>query len=249
MPPTKITNSVTNTQLNLMKKFALIFLFGTSFLACKEDDTGPLTLENPQLELKYDSEHQFVVKQGKKTVSAADFTWTSSDIKVGTVGSDGKFVGKRIGETTVTGTSSDGQSKVSSQVTISPYSNLAKLPVLEFGASRATIESKETREFLSVLTSLDLGKQYFYKPESGNTKLRSLFYSYDNDKLDIAAWILVAKKDYDEAITYFSERYTFVGETKTNKDLVYSDFEKLDIILANEGSAGRGYVAYFVKHK
>ncbi len=227
----------------------LFSIFSATFLACKEDDTGPLTLERTQLDLKYDQEHQFVVKQGKNTVSSSDFTWKSSDEVVGVVGPDGKFSGRRIGQTTVTGTSSDGQSTVTSEVTILPYSNLAKLPVLDFGASRATIESRETREFLSTLTTLDLGKQYFYKPESGNTKLRSLFYSYDNDKLDIAAWILVAKKDYDEAITFFSERYTFVGETKTNKDLVYSDFDKVDIILANEGSAGRGYVAYFVKHR
>ncbi len=125
-----------------MKKLVLIFAFSSIVWGCKKDDPTPVTISDTQVALKYDQEHQFTLMRGTETVPPSEFSWKSSDEKVGTIDASGKFKGKRIGETTISGTSSGGES-VSSQVTISPYSTLTKEPVLEFGTNRDNIEKRK----------------------------------------------------------------------------------------------------------
>lgn len=218
-----------------MKKLVLIFAFSSIVWACKKDDPTPVTIGNAQVELKYDQEHQFTLMRGSDTVSPAEFSWKSSDEKVGTIDASGNFKGKRIGETTVTGTAADGQS-VSSQVTISPYSTLTKEPVLEFGTNRDNIEKKETRKLTLRYGDGDgITKTLTFAGE--NAKVRSLVYVFKNDQLTSVRFHLETNSEVaKESAVFYSERYSFV---KQEGDIyVLSDLEKTTVGLQVHPSLG-----------
>lgn len=161
-------------------------------------------INNSTVSINYDKEHQFVVKLGTGAVNATTFTWTSSDPTIGTISTSGLFKGKKIG-TTIIKAEGNGTT-LTSQVTISPYSTLFKEPVIDFGASIASIKGKETRKF---------GEQFeqtlYYEGE--NTKVRFVAYNFEANKLISAgAFFQNTTAVVEELAKFYSERYTFLGE-------------------------------------
>lgn len=186
-----------------MKHLFLIVSLLWVFTSCSKKDEAPAVVINqPQLQVHFDEEHQFALTQGNNTLDASQYKWTSSNETVGTVDAAGKFSGNRIGETTITGTSADGKNRVESKVTVIPYvASFVKEPVLDFGNSIATVKSKETRQILTDSTNV-----LEYRGE--NTKLRGVGYIFDKAAL-VGSILFLANTEAvaTEAVTYYAERY------------------------------------------
>ncbi|NBA86509.1 hypothetical protein GVN16_12090 [Emticicia sp. CRIBPO] len=189
-----------------MKKILPAMAFGLIIWACG-DNVTPYEINKPELQLYYNQTHQFEVSQANVRQNAANFSWNSSNPAVGTVDASGLFKGKKIGITTITGSS--GKSKVSAEVTIKPYITLCKEPVLEFGLTSTAIKSKETRTLVE-----EDGDGLHFKGENAN--IRAIIYTMKNGKMDNAAILL--KNDntlIPNATTFLKERYTFVGTAES----------------------------------
>ncbi len=190
-----------------MKKQLLTFLVAVLLIiSCsKKDDKPSTTIDQEKVSLNYDQTHQFKLTAGSTAVDASKVTWTSSDQTVGTINASGLFSAKRIGNTTIKAVANG--STLTSEVSIIPYSELCKEPVLEFGASLATIKSKETRVLIEQ-TSTAL----MYNGE--NSKVENIFYGFNASGLESSVLLLSSSAAVvDESEKFFSERYEFVGET------------------------------------
>lgn len=73
--------------------------------------------------------------------------WSSSNEIVGTIGENGNFSAKRIGETYIT--TKVGRKAFTAKVTVEPYVTDIIEPVLKYGVYSETIRNEETREFIS----------------------------------------------------------------------------------------------------
>lgn len=181
------------------------------FTSCSKKDEAPaVAINQPQLQVHFDEEHQFALTQGNNTLDASQYKWTSSDETVGTVDAAGKFSGNRIGETTITGTSADGKNRVESKVTVIPYvASFVKEPVLDFGNSKATVKSKETR---TLMNENDNSLEY----QAENTKLRGVGYIFQNAALIGSVLFLTQTNEVaQEAARYYAERYyTEMGDNE-----------------------------------
>lgn len=219
-----------------MKKnlLTLLLLFSTILFSCKKD-TPNYSINQSTLSLNFDDQHQFVIKEDGENTDASAFKWTSSDPSVGTINASGLFQGVKIGKTTIKA-EGNGATLVS-EITITPYTTLCKEPYLEFGATAATIKSKETRTLLQELpTSL------LYRPE--NDKVLGLAYGLENGRLETPIFLL-GENDVrlKEAITFFAERYTFQGESEDEMTIFFGD-KKVLIAIGFIDDLGF-YAAYF----
>ncbi|WP_420154233.1 Ig-like domain-containing protein [Siphonobacter sp.] len=192
-----------------MKHLFLIVSLLWVFTSCSKKDEAPAVVINqPQLQVHFDEEHQFALTQGNNTLDASQYKWTSSNETVGTVDATGKFSGNRIGETTITGTSADGKNRVESKVTVIPYVNaFAKEPVMDFGNSKATVKSKETRELVGEETQV-----LAYKGE--NEKVVLVGYYFENAALVQSNLYFANTNKQDDIVNYYAERYEFLGRTQ-----------------------------------
>lgn len=189
-----------------MKKQLLTLLLPVLLIiSCsKKDDKPSTTIDQEKLSLNYDQTHQFKLSEGSTAVDPAKVTWTSSDQAVGTINSSGLFSGKRIGKTTIKAVANG--STLTSEVTIIPYSELCKEPVVEFGTSMASVKTKESR-VLTGQTSTEL----MYKGE--NSKLLNVFYGFDGPRLESSILLLSTSAGVvEESVKFFAERYEYVGE-------------------------------------
>lgn len=170
------------------------------FVSCSKDDPEPATtIDSATVELKYDKEHQYVLMKGTEKVDASTYTWKSSDTLVGKVDKTGKFIARKIGETTVTGTLAG--KNVESKVTVTPYITSFKEPFQEFGATAGVVKTKETRKLLSETATI-------LSYQGDNAKILSVRYLLDTGKMTAAAIIFGGSQAMaDEVVTFYSERY------------------------------------------
>ena len=184
-----------------MKKLILPFLLLVLVSCSKEDPEPAVVIDSPTLELKFDKEHQFVVKKGAETIDASTVTWKSSDELVGTVNASGLFKGRKIGETIITGKSSDGKIDLQSKVTITPYYTTCAEPVTEWGASIATIKSKEKRTLFNETAA---GAAF----TGENAKMRMAIYLLEAGKLVSSGLSFTPTNEVGTELgVFFSERY------------------------------------------
>lgn len=184
-----------------MKKCVLYVLPITFLLfnACskKESPKPTATIDAATISIHYNETHQYSV------TNATGLTWTSSDTTVGSVNSSGLFTAKKVGSTTIKGTS--GVVSVKSIVTVTPYSTMCQEPFFIPGSSMPDIKQKETRVLYgSTNTALLFSGE--------NSKVRNVEYLFDSTGLTSAALLLANRTDVvTEAVTFFKERYVYVG--------------------------------------
>lgn len=191
----------------MRKLYLFLFLAALSVSCSKDKEAEPaIVLSDSDLKLHYDDTHQFALTKGTEAVSATTFKWTSSDTIVGKVDQNGKFTGRRIGQTTIKAASTDGKTTLQSKVTIDPYSTLCVEPVTDFKANQAAVKAKEKRTVLQEDTATIV-----YKPE--NAKLRGVAYGFRKNALIQSALIFTESKAVlDEAALFLAERYEELGE-------------------------------------
>jgi hypothetical protein len=223
-----------------MKQLLLTTLAVAGLIACsKPKDAAPaVAINNANVELNYDSTHQFSLTQGSTAVSPSTYTWTSSDVTVGTIAPTGLFTARRIGETTITGISSDKSSTVQSKVVVKPYSTAWIEPVTTFGSNKTSVKSKEKRTLIREQTD-----GLIYKGESA--KVTNVAYIFESDKLTTAGLQLTSTAEMaQEAAVFLLERYTYLG--KEDDIYVFTDGKTVHVGLAADDSAG--LVAIYVPY-
>jgi len=207
-----------------MKKLSFLLLAAVFFTSCKKDDPEPaLSIDNTELELKFDGTHQFVVKKGNENVTASSLTWTSSDELVGSVDANGKFTARKIGETTIKGTGSNGN--VESKVKIVPYITNIIEPVVKFGATKAQIKADEKRTLLE-----EADDALAYNGTTGSYT-DHVIYTFTDGKMDGAILQLtpnITQQMIQNIATFLLERYP---ETMEDEGEVYSLDDKMNHII------------------
>ncbi|MET7253725.1 Ig-like domain-containing protein [Dyadobacter fermentans] len=212
----------------MMKKLLLTLISTSILFACskgKDKDPEPtISIDAQTIELKYDKDHQFALKKGNEDIFASTFTWVSSNEKVGKVDANGKFTARKIGEATVSGTGANGV-KVESKVTISPYITIFTEPILEFGATMATIKSKEKRKLLKETTD---GLAY---EGAAGTQMRGVIYIFDKGKLQSAGILFDnTTATVQASATFIKERYPD-RMTQDNQVYILNDERTFGIVL------------------
>ncbi|MDQ6477845.1 Ig-like domain-containing protein [Dyadobacter sp. LHD-138] len=165
----------------------------------KSDPEPSVIIDSPTLGLKYDQQHQFALKKGSEDIFASTFAWKSSNEKVGKIDANGRFTARKIGETTITGTSNG--KNVESKVTISPLKTFVTEPILEFGSTIANVKSKEKRKLVQETDDL-----LVYEGE--NSKVKLISYYKQNGKITTALLIFEnITTTVMDVTTYFKERF------------------------------------------
>lgn len=221
-----------------MKRILLTIICGGILFACGETIT-PYEIDKPELSLNYDKTYQFNVTQSNVRKSSEGFEWTSSDESVGTVSSSGYFKAKKIGTTTITGKS--GKSKVSSKVTVKPYSEMYKEPYFGFGSTPSVIKSKDTRKVI-----FENGDGLTL--ESGSSKASAILYLLENGKMfSTGAQIVITSSNITELATFIKERYT--REDYPNSEFIwFTDGKNMRVAIIAKDTFGI-IVYYMTKEK
>jgi hypothetical protein len=215
-----------------MKK-TLFYALSITFLlftACsKKSDKLPTVIDQQTVSMHYDEIHQYSV------TNTSSLTWTSSDTTVGTISSAGLFKAKKIGTTTIKGTS--GNVSAQSAVTVTPYSTMCQEPYFLPGSSIATIKGKESRVIYSSTPTT-----IFFTGE--NSKLRYAGYLFDGTGLTTSILLFANTSDIvTEAAVFFKERYTVLG---TDGTVVYLAGDN-NLLIGISVDATLGFNAIYVK--
>lgn len=176
----------------------MLFVACVAILAgCKAEQKETAKLSPEVVELKATQTHQLTVTEG-----ATASEWSSSDTFVSSVTSSGLVEAKHIGEAVIS--ANVNGSKLSCKVTVSAKYNSFNEPLMDWGASKATIKQKEKRTLEN-----DTEDALYYKEPRTN----GILYLFEKDKLITAGLVLPLKFDAEELVGFLTERYTIVGES------------------------------------
>lgn len=209
--------------------FYAIAILGLSLSSCSKNDMeSPSYKMDKEIAIHYDETHQFIITQGNTELNAKTLNWKSSDESVATVDANGKLSGKKIGMITLTATS--GNIKLTSTVTVVPYSNLCKEPYFQAGANIATTKGRELRPLAGeTATSL------IYAGE--NSKLRNVLYLFTDYKMTSGTLLLATTNEViNESARFYKERYTYLG--MENDTYFYGDGNNLVIGILLDAKLG-----------
>jgi len=188
-----------------MKKQLLTLLaLAVILTSCSKKEPEPeYSLDQTDLELNYDKEHQFTIKLGSKDINESEFTWTSTDETVGYVSTSGLFNAYRIGKTTVKAVGANVT--LTAVITVAPYSTLCAEPFIQYGATKSLIKSKETRTLQE-----ETATALYYRGE--NAKVKNVLYGFPEGPLHSMVLVFTdTEAVVKESIKFFSERYTYLG--------------------------------------
>lgn len=207
-----------------MKKFTFLFILFCMAACIKEDE--PITvITETKIELKYDEQHQFVLKYGTLAIDNSRIRWKSRDEKVGTVDVSGTFKARKIGKTVITAYTDNAMYQA--DVEVVTYDRSIQDPVLDFYATKDAIKAKEKRNLIKETTeSLD----YLYNL---NSLLSSLIYYFKDGKMVqcvIPNRVGIFTK---EITTFLKERYPVMVKNG-DKEIYYPDEQPFTVTLTKK---------------
>ena len=143
------------------------------FISCSKDDDGEteqkVTITPTSITIHHDDTRQLSATNAKN--------WSSDDDFVAEVDGNGVVTGGHIGTTIIT--AQNGTSHASCKVTITPKYNLYDTPILDWGATMSSIQSKETHTHSSSSSNTTM-LSYDY---SKNGSSYALFYFFEGGKI------------------------------------------------------------------
>ena len=215
-----------------MKNLFPFLIAVISLASCSKKDPEPgLIIDSPTIDLNYDKNHQFVLKKGTEDVFASTLKWRSSDEKVGTVDANGLFKGRKIGETTISGTADNG-GIVESKVTIKPYVTIFTEPVTDFGSTIASVKSKEKRKMIG-----ETADGMAFEGSLGS-QTRAVMYLFTNGKLTSSLILFEnSTSTVTTSSTFIKERYPD-RVTDSGKVYILNDARTMAIIMSVDASLG-----------
>ena len=169
--------------------------YGLTACGSNDDDDAGISVTPSNVSMYYEDTKQL------KAEGAT--SWLSNDEFVAKVAQNGLLTGMHVGTTTIV--ASNGKSKGTCEVTITPKYSLFDMPLLNWGASKSSIESAEKHSKMD--TSSDEFVLYDYS--SGSTACL-LMYSFENNRLK-SAMALLNRSMYANAGFYLLERFQPIG--------------------------------------
>ncbi len=186
------------TKKKYFTRSAFIWSFAVVFIlaSCSDGDDEKFSINKNKLTLHYEETEQLTASESAEWISENDF--------VAGVSSDGLVEGGHVGKTNIVATSTAGGSAVC-EVEITPVYSTYIEPFLEFGASKETVKSKETRDlYKEESTSLIF--------EGENSLVRLVLYSFDDSGKLKDAGVVLSLACASEATKFLIERYLPIGE-------------------------------------
>ncbi len=203
-----------------MKKSILsLLIVGLVFASCKkEEPMGSVTLDPATKTVHYDQPYQIKpVFSVDGQASKKTYSWKTSADSIVTVqaalaGGLGDVKPRRIGTATITYASMDGKVVATSEVTVSPRSNI--LDALYYKKQAAVSDIKNnvnSREF----TFDEAASDENFLVYSGGNIIAKLIYEMKSSKLE-ALWIIVSDNtDNRSAVEhYIKERFVDTGRVQ-----------------------------------
>lgn len=215
-----------------MKKLIFISITVLFLLNSCKKELESISLNPSSISMHYDESEQLEVSYSPSDLEVPpEFNWYTDNEKVAEIDQDGIVYGVKVGETIVYAETTDKKFQASCNVKIIPASNLYKEPVIKLGESKAYVKSNETRviedEIIDVI---------YYKGE--NSRVRNVFYMFDNGKLD-ASIVLLANQIpvAEEVLNYLDERYYFQF-TGDGSRYYFTQDEKVAVVVGVDDTLG-----------
>ena len=179
----------------LFCSFATAFIFTSCGSDENENGKEKFSISETKLTLHYEETEQLS--------ATATAQWSSENDFVATVNSNGLVEGGHVGKTNIMATSAEGSAKC--EVEIVPVYSTYKEPYLEFGASKSTVKSKETRE-------LNKEKTTSLTYEGENSFVELVMYSFDESGKLESAGVALTIASASEVTKFLLERYQPISE-------------------------------------
>ncbi len=186
------------TKKKYFTRSAFIWSFAVVFIlaSCSDGDDEKFSINKNKLTLHYEETEQLTASESAEWISENDF--------VAGVSSDGLVEGGHVGKTNIVATSAAGGSAVC-EVEITPVYSTYIEPFLEFGASKETVKSKETRDlYKEKSTSLIF--------EGENSLVDLILYTFDDSGKLKGAAIGLSLISASETMKFLIERYQPIGK-------------------------------------
>jgi hypothetical protein len=206
-----------------MKKLILPLLaIAFVFSGCKKEEPvvlGSVTLTPEKKTIKYGEEYE--IKYEYSDVGEAknkSYSWKSANEDIVTVvptitGGYGKVTAKRIGETTISYTSSDGLVSATAEVIVEPRSNILNGLYYVKGTTENTLKNTISGKFTFDKNASNDKFIVFSDPNSDT--LTDLIYEMNNNALE-ALWVIVKDNTVNrtDVENYITERFANTQKTQ-----------------------------------
>ncbi len=207
-----------------MKKFVLAwaFILPLIFAGCSDDDEKEISfsLSDDYISLRVDEE--YLVSSSKEATWACDNPFVISANTVGYY-PNLRIKAEHVGKATLAVVTREGE-KGECVVEVLPVYTTYREPVLQFGASKATIKSKENRVLIQEKSN-SLGYQ-------GEDKaVQAVLYLFENNKMTSAA-VAVSFSKTEEVTKFLLERYQPIGEEDGMFLFINNEIKKADMGVA-----------------
>ena len=167
-------------------------MFATVFLlvGCSGGDDEKFSISENKLTLHFEETEQLT--------ATATAEWSSENEFVAKVNSNGLVEGNHVGKTNIIATSANGSAKC--EVEVLPVYSTYKEPYLEFGASKSTVKSKETRNLFD-----ETSTALVYEGENSFVEL--VMYSFDDNGGLKGVALGISFASASEVTKFLLERY------------------------------------------
>lgn len=197
-----------------------------TFSGCSDDEEGGISLNESEITLYSDDTEQLEANDNVDWMSESEF--------VASVDANGLVTGNHVGTTNIIASNGSGTSKCT--VEIIPRFNTFEEPVLDFGATKEEVKSKESR---TILSETEEGLVYIGE----NNALDMVAYLFENGRLR-SAGAAVSFAYTSELTSFLIERYQVVGEENDIYMFINNDVDKFDMIVSLSVESDYLLVAY-----
>lgn len=197
-----------------MKKILFLVTAALFIAGCSGDEEGKLKLSDNQVSLYSGDTKQISVSE--KAV------WNSRSEFVAEISQDGIIKGKHVGKTIISATSENGEALCEVEVKAKFHTFME--PILEFGASKSTIKSKESRQLIK-----DDATGLGYSGE--NSAVKGVAYLFTDGKLKSAA-LAISYSYTGEVASFLNERYQVVSKENDMYLFINNDVNKYNMAVS-----------------
>ena len=178
-----------------------------------ENDSSIVEIYPKNAEMKYSEYLTFQMKKGSSTLNSSNYTWSTSNDKIGTISPSGIVSPKLIGSLVISSKDKNTNEVFTSQLIINPTTSLFNEPVKMFGKPKQDIKNNEYRVLISETVDSDNHDVLIYKGENNDVEtIRYTFYhSIPNSKsLGLSSIDVNFRKDSqleNKISNFYKERY------------------------------------------
>lgn len=210
-----------------MKKtvlYALAIAISTLFIfnSCKKEELGTVKLDPATKTVSFDEVYQIKPEFSPSgTARNKTYVWKSdadsiASVKASMYGGTGEVTPRRIGEATITYTSTDGLVSATSKVIVAPRSNILNGIYFKKGVSATEIMNNVSGIFTFSADESTATHKVYNAPTSAT--VQKLIYELDSSGNLTALWVIIkdTTSNRTSAEHYILERFNATGRTQNS---------------------------------